>query len=247
MRPASVGFHCPECAKAGAQKVLRPGDLVNRPVVLFTIMGLCGLAFLGQMSSNDVLTDDGLLWGPYVANGEWWRIITSGFLHSGLLHIGLNMYALYLFGQSLEAAVGRLRFALIYAGGLVGGSLAVLAFNFGQPTLGASGAVLGLAGAMAGILAAQGRSIFQTGLGGIFLINLLLPLFPGVRISFWGHFGGIAGGFLVAGIITVAQREFGRNAKAMKVATGLAAALVVIMFAGAIVVARAGGIVSIDI
>ncbi|MEZ5228275.1 MAG: rhomboid family intramembrane serine protease [Acidimicrobiales bacterium] len=216
-------------------------------MVVQTIMGICVLAFLAQMLTNDAVTRDGWLWGPAVASGEWWRIITSGFLHGSLLHIGFNMYALYLFGEVLEPSIGRLRFVLVYAGGLVGGSLAVLAFNFPQATLGASGAVLGLAGAMAGILAAQGRSIFQTGLGGIFLINLLLPLLPGVGISFWGHFGGIAGGFLVGGVLTAAHRTFASDPKVMRMATGMAAALVVAMFVAAVAVARAGGIVAINI
>ncbi len=245
MTPASVGFHCPNCAKAGAQKVVRPGGLSNSLGVTQVIMGLCVLAFVGQMVTNDRLTDDGLLWGPYVANGEWWRVVTSGFLHTGLMHIGFNMYALYLFGQGLEAGIGRLRFALVYAGGLAGGSLAVLAFDFTQPTLGASGAVLGLAGAMAGILASQGRSIFQTGLGGIFLINLALPLLPGVNISFWGHFGGIAGGFLTAGVITGVQRSVGRDPKKAPLIDGAAAAMVVALFAASILVARSGGLVSL--
>lgn len=85
---------------------------------------------------------------------------------------------------------------MIYAGGLFGGSAAVLLFNWDQATLGASGAVLGLAGGLAGILWSRGINITQTSLGGIFLLNLALPLFT--NISFWGHFGGIAGGFIVA-------------------------------------------------
>lgn len=253
MRPASVGYHCPECTKSGAQKVYRPSDLVSKPMATFVIMGLCVFAFLAQMATGGTstrtgtVTRDFVLFGPLIAEGEWWRAASGGFLHGGLLHIAFNMYALYLFGPMLEKALGKVRFVAIYLGGLAGGSLGVVAFNWDQPTLGASGAVLGLAGALAAVLASQGRSIFQTGLGGIFLINLLLPLIPGFRISFWGHFGGIAGGFLVAGVISQAPKVLGRTAAAQNVAIGLAAALVVVMFGAVLAVANAGGLVSVNI
>lgn len=253
MRPASVGYHCPECTKSGSQQVYRPGDLATKPIATFTIMGLCGLAFLAQMATGGsslqagTFTRDFVLFGPLIGEGEWWRAASGGFLHSGLLHIGFNMYALYLFGPMLEQALGKLRFVTIYLGGLAGGSLGVVAFNWDAPTLGASGAVLGLAGALAAVLASQGRSIFQTGLGGIFVINLLLPLIPGFRISFWGHFGGIVGGFLVAGVISQVPKFLGRTAAAQNVAIALAAALVVVMFGAVLAVSNAGGLVAIDI
>ncbi len=155
------------------------------------------------------------------------------------------MYALYLFGPVVEKAMGWFRFLLVYAGGLLGGSLAVVAFNFGTGTLGASGAVLGMAGGLAGILAAQGRSIFQTSLGGIFLLNLLLPLIPGFRISFWGHFGGIVGGFLVAMLLTWVPDQIGRSKSAHTVAGVVAAALVLAMGIGGVLIADRGGIVTI--
>lgn len=253
MRSASVGHHCPECTKSGAQQVYRAGDLGSQPVVTFAIMGLCVLAFLAQTATGGsstrtgTVTRDFILFGPLIANGEWWRAASGGFLHSGIFHIGFNMYALYLFGPMLEKALGKVRFVLIYLGGLAGGSLGVVAFNFDSPTLGASGAVLGLAGALAAVLAAQGRSIFQTGLGGIFLINLLLPLIPGFRISFWGHFGGIVGGFLVAGLISQAPKVLGRGSAAQNTVTVLAAALVVALFGAVLAVANAGGLVTVDI
>lgn len=202
MTSASVGFHCPECAKSGAQKVYRASDLGSKPTLVYAVIGLCVAAFLGQMATGEgdwfrgSFYEEGVLFGPLVGDGEYWRMLTSGFLHAGILHLAFNMYALYIFGPAVQRAVGLGKTALIYAGGLFGGSAAVLLFNWNSPTLGASGAVLGLAGGLAGILYARGINITQTSLGGIFLLNLALPLFT--NISFWGHFGGIAGGFIVA-------------------------------------------------
>ncbi len=211
MTSASVGFHCPDCASAGAQKVLRATDLRSKPIFTYTVLALIAAAFVAQSASGGVLrgsvTSDYLLWGPGIErDNEWWRIVTSGFLHGSIMHIGFNAFALYAFGPAVERAIGPLRTALIYAGGLFGGSAAVLAFDFSQPTLGASGAVLGLAGGLAGVMVANGRSLRQTSLGGIFFINLALPILV-PRISFWGHLGGIAGGFLVGFVIAQAMQR----------------------------------------
>ena len=219
MNSASVGFHCPECTKSGAQKVFRPGDLVSKPTLVYAIIGLCVVTYIGQVVSGSGdwfagrVTDEGILFGPYVQihddlrrpSGQLWRIVTSGFLHAGIIHLAFNMYALYIFGPAVQRAVGLAKTILIYAGGLFGGSAAVLLFNWDQGTLGASGAVLGLAGGLAGILWARGINITQTSLGGIFLMNLALPLFT--NISFWGHFGGIVGGFAVASIMATVDKR----------------------------------------
>lgn len=212
MTSASVGFHCPECTKSGAQKVFRPGDLVVKPTLVYAIIGLCVVAYLGQVGTGQgnwasgSVTDEGLLWGPLVREGEYWRIITSGFLHGGLFHLGVNMYALYAFGPAIQQAVGLARAGLIYAGGLFGGSAAVLLFNWGQPTLGASGAVLGLAGGLTGIMWARGANITQTPLFRVMLFNLALPIFVPI-ISFWGHFGGVAGGFAVGAAMATIDKN----------------------------------------
>ncbi len=213
MKSASVGYHCPDCAKAGAQKVYRPGDLGSKPTLVYAIIGLCVLAYFGEISTGNgnwsagSVYEKGVLFGPFVQDGEFWRILTSGFLHAGTFHLLLNMYALYIFGPAVVRAVGPLKAGLIYFGAMFAGSAAVLFFNWGTPTLGASGAVLGLAGGLAAILWARGIDIRQTNLMSIFIINLALPLiFP---ISFWGHFGGILGGFIVGWIVTFLPARFG--------------------------------------
>lgn len=164
--------------------------------VSLSLIAINLLLFAGQFASNDELTQQGLLYGPYVQQGELWRVLSSGFLHGSLLHVGFNMYLLYLLGPQLEQQFGSLRFSLMYLGSLFGGALTVLLFDFAQPTLGASGAVLGLAGAMAVALWGRGINPLQSPLFGLVVLNLALPLLvPG--ISFWGHFGGVAAGALM--------------------------------------------------
>lgn len=212
MTSASVGFHCPECTKSGAQRVLRPGDLISKPTLVYAIIGLCVAAYMGQVVTGEGnwragwVVNDGFLFGPAVQDGEYWRIVTSGFLHGGLIHLAVNMYALFIFGPEIQKAVGIGRAALIYAGGLFGGSAAVLLFDWNQATLGASGAVLGLAGGLTGILWARGVNITQTPLFRVMLFNLALPLFVPI-ISFWGHFGGVAGGFAVGAAMAALDKN----------------------------------------
>lgn len=207
------------------------------------IMGLCVFAFLAQRGTQGQLTVDGLLRGPSVANGEYWRIVTSAFLHGRFMHIGFNMWALWVFGKPLEETVGRLRFGLIYLAGLLGGALAVLAFNFTTPTLGASGAVLGCAGAFAAVLWARGIKIWETSLGFIFLLNLGLPLLPGVNISFWGHFGGMVAGFAAGWLLYLLpsrNRDLSNN-----LVVGAGAGLAVLLAIGTVVVSASGGLLSL--
>lgn len=243
MTAASVGFHCPECTKTGAQKVYRAQDLRSKPQLTYVLMALSGLVFVAQAATNGIsgnifesrVVAEGILWGPGVDAGEYWRIVTSGFLHSSLMHIGFNLYALYIFGPTLEREVGMLRTGLIYAGGLFGGAAAVLFFNWDQPTLGASGAVLGLAGGLAAVLWARGIAITQTSLGGIFLLNLALPLLIG-RISFWGHLGGIIGGFLIGWLVSWLPAKFRQSeASTLAVSSGAVVALGVLAVIGGII------------
>ncbi len=240
MTQASIGHHCPECLSQTNQQVYTARTLPSsRPTTLLIgLIAVNAIAFLAQGASSDSVTVDGILFGPLVADGEWWRILTSAFLHANLLHIGFNMYALWMLGPPLVEGLGRLRFALIYLAGMLGGSAAVLAFDYGSPTLGASGAVLGLGGALAAALWARGISITQTSLGAVLGINLILPLLVG-RISFWGHFGGILAGFIAGWLLTWLPVRFGRS---MSEAIGAAVALCVVLARAAVAAAGAGGL-----
>lgn len=160
------------------------------------------LVYLGQRAFDSTgfaggqgLTVRGMLIGPFVENGEYWRILTSGFLHGGPVHLGLNMYVLYMIGPYVERLAGSIRFSLFYLIALFGGSAAVLWFNWPIATLGASGAVLGLAGVIAGQQLSAGRSLREIPALNIILMNLALPIVFR-QISFWGHLGGMAAGAL---------------------------------------------------
>jgi membrane associated rhomboid family serine protease len=233
--------------------VLRAGDLISKPTLVYAIIGLCVVAYMGQVVSGEgnwragSVVDQGLLWGPDVQAGEYWRIVTSGFLHGGLLHLGVNMYALYAFGPAIQQAVGIGRAALIYTGGLFGGSAAVLLFDWGQATLGASGAVLGLAGGLTGIMWARGMNITQTPLFRVMLFNLALPLFVPI-ISFWGHFGGVAGGFAVGAAMATLDKNRRASADPIQESGGPSPSLVAggLIVVGLAVLAIVGAQLALD-
>jgi membrane associated rhomboid family serine protease len=217
MHPAAVGFHCPECARAGRQQVhtmasLRAGA---DPILTKILIGLNVIAFLaisggggGIGTPSGSLYVDGLLIGGGVFSdagfigvdaGEWWRIVTGGFLHANLMHIGFNMFLLWLLGSELEPFLGRLRFGLLYAASLLAGSFGVLLLDPNVATVGASGAVFGLMGAMVVAQRAVGVNPWQSGIGGLVAINLVITfLVPNISIG--GHVGGLIGGAIAGAL-----------------------------------------------
>jgi membrane associated rhomboid family serine protease len=207
MTHAAVGIRCPECA--GHRPLLRRTGfaLPNEPWVTRALLALNIAVFLatnrlgaGLSPSNGQLTSLGrrmALDGPAVANGEWWRLVTSTFVHFGLLHIAFNMYALYLIGSVLERYVGSLRFSLIYLVSGLAGSFGALILTPSALTAGASGAIFGVMGAMLVLERQRGVQLLGGPIGGLILINLLLT-FTISGISKGGHLGGLAGGALVA-------------------------------------------------
>jgi membrane associated rhomboid family serine protease len=126
--------------------------------------------------------------------GQWYRLLSSGFLHYGLLHLGFNMYALYALGQTLEPSLGRSRFLLVYLASLLGGSAGALLLQPDSLHGGASGAVFGLFGLITVGYVMRGINPLTTSLGGVLLINVFLSFRPG--ISFGGHLGGAVAGAL---------------------------------------------------
>jgi len=131
-------------------------------------------------------------------NGEWWRVVTGGFLHLSFLHIAINMYSLYVLGRFVEAIAGSTRMAILYAISLVGSGLAVVYFSSPDiPTAGASGAIFGMFGALFAIgfkLGKPGMDLVKANIG-ILIINLIFTFaVPG--ISAWAHVGGLIIGFI---------------------------------------------------
>jgi membrane associated rhomboid family serine protease len=214
MVPADVGVQCLDCVRAAPSRVVSARRLVHgyRPYVSYLLIALnlviwgagAGIAALiagssGLVSGGALIALGGLS-GPKVAAGEWWRLITAGFLHSGVLHVGLNMVALYVFGPPLERVLGRLRFAVLYLTCLLAGSLGVLLLSPSSLTVGASGAIFGLLGAIVAGQRASGVSPWSSGMIGLLIANLVFTVaVPGISIG--GHLGGLAGGFLAGALL----------------------------------------------
>ena len=176
-------------------------------MVTYVIIGICVALQLGEMASgasatggsfggSSVTTNFGLF-GPAVAQGEVYRLFTSGFLHAGLFHLLLNMYVLWILGTLLEPGVGRVRFTLIYVVSLLAGSFGALIVTPHALTVGASGAIFGLMGAAVVVLRHRGIDPMQSGLPLWIGINLVFSFaVPGISIG--GHIGGLIGGALAA-------------------------------------------------
>jgi membrane associated rhomboid family serine protease len=195
-------MRCPECAKQRT-KVRRIRDIAAVPRVTYALIAINVVAFLteqGQFSLfgtgiRGTVIDEGVLFRSAIAEGhQYWRLISAGFLHENLIHIGFNMYLLYLLGMMLEPAIGSVRFAAIYFTALLAGSFGAL-FATASPSLGASGAVFGLMGAAVVELRARRVSVMESGIGGLIVINLILS-FTLANISVGAHVGGLIGGAL---------------------------------------------------
>jgi membrane associated rhomboid family serine protease len=209
MTPTPVGMRCPECSRQRT-KVRTAQTLTGAPTLTYILIGIMVALQLGQSLSGGSIGGGGLgssqifvhgaLYGPAVANGEVWRLVTGGFLHAGLLHLAFNMYALYILGSMLEPAVGRLRFAVIYFVALLCGSFGALLVTPNSPTVGASGAVFGLMGAAIAIMRNRGIDPMASGLPFWLGLNLLLT-FTLSGLSVGGHIGGLVGGTLAAVIM----------------------------------------------
>jgi membrane associated rhomboid family serine protease len=201
-------MRCPECAREKT-RVVRRAYAGGEPLVTYTLIGVNVLAYLGTLISGasatgslggDTLLRKTALFAPAVADGEWYRIITSGFMHYGFFHLLFNMYALYLLGQMLEPAIGSLRFSLIYLVGLVGGAIGALILSPNAFTAGASGAVFGLMGAAVLVMRSRGVNPFESGLLIWLGLNLAIT-FTVSNISVGGHIGGLIGGTLAAALV----------------------------------------------
>jgi membrane associated rhomboid family serine protease len=203
MTPTSVGMRCPECAKQKTK--VRTAQMISansEPRVTIGIIVVCVLLFLGQGGSIGFSENGGTiyqnfaLFGPFVHDGDYWRLVTSGFLHSGIIHIGFNMYLLWILGQQLERTIGSVRFGALYFTALLCGSFGALVQTTDTAVVGASGAVFGLMGVLAVEQRRRGYDPFSGGLGGLILINLAIGFLPGLHIAFGGHIGGLIGGVL---------------------------------------------------
>jgi membrane associated rhomboid family serine protease len=205
-----VGFHCVDCI--AAQPKPRGRTLIGAtatggvPTITRLILLVAIAAFIAQQLLPGFTRQFWLVGLAYdapslvgVANGEWWRLFTVGFLHAGFVHIAFNMYALWLLGPNLEQVYGHRRFAVIYLLALLGGSTASFLFNApNTPAVGASGAIFGLFGATIVVARRLGRD--ASGIYSVLLINVIIG-FVVPNIDWRAHAGGLVVGALTAWLL----------------------------------------------
>jgi membrane associated rhomboid family serine protease len=188
--------------------IFRVNNTLTNQLLLVLVAVYLGLQIYPALEENlflfnRALLSDGEVHG--VAEGEWWRLVTAGFLHAGLTHLLFNALALYTLGTPFEALYGRARYALLLFGSLIAGSYASITFNAdNQVSVGASGAIFGLFGALLVVrkrLGADMRSILT-----LLAINAVIAIaIP--NIDWRAHLGGLAGGALIATIYRLIPRR----------------------------------------
>jgi membrane associated rhomboid family serine protease len=183
--------------------------LIGINVIAYLIEIAAGVGGLNNPGGEIVLKY--ALFGPSVAEGEWYRLVTSGFLHASLIHIGFNMLLLFFLGRLLEPALGTPRFVVLYFASLLAGSLGVMVLDPNALTLGASGAIFGLAGATFVIARGRGMDAIASEIGFLIVFNLVFS-FTISGVSIGAHLGGLVGGVLCALAIVAGERGyFGRR------------------------------------
>jgi membrane associated rhomboid family serine protease len=217
MTPSPVGMRCPECSKQRTKVVRGVGgtSLGTTAPATFALIAINVAVFLAEIAGGGGgLTPQGSslifnfgLFGPSVAEGEWYRLLTSGFLHASLFHIGFNMVALYFLGRILEPGIGTARFLAVYFVSLFAGSLGALLLSPDALTYGASGAVFGIFGATFVIARHRGIAGLASSVGIILVLNLVFTL-GNPEISIGGHLGGLVGGVLCALFIVAGERGY---------------------------------------
>ncbi len=222
MTPTPVGMRCPECASQRTRVVRNPTGtpgqfsafpatvaLIAINVVVYLIEIAGGSGGINNPSGKVVFNFG--LYGPFVAEGDWYRLLTSGFLHASLIHIGFNMFLLYFIGRILEPALGTLRFTVLYFAALLAGSLGVMVLDPNALTLGASGAIFGILGATFVLARGRGMDAIAGEIGFLIVINLIFS-FTAANVSIGAHLGGLVAGVICGGAIVLGERgRFGRN------------------------------------
>ncbi|MET7270683.1 rhomboid family intramembrane serine protease [Streptomyces flaveolus] len=222
---ASVGFHCPDCARGGTgtgpapaasrPRTLAGGTIAADPHLITKILIAVNVAVFIAVRARTSLLDDLVLigrWPPVphtptegVTEGEWYRLVTSMFTHQEIWHIGFNMLGLWWLGGPLEAALGRARYLALYlASGLAGSALTYLLAAPTTASLGASGAIFGLFGATGALvrrLNADMRPVI-----GLLVINLVFT-FGWNNIAWQAHIGGLVAGAVIGYAMLHAPRE----------------------------------------
>jgi membrane associated rhomboid family serine protease len=244
-----VGMRCPECARERTQvRQVSFGRLGSgAATATYVLIALNAIAFVAEILAGGgaaslegggrLIRDGGLNAIAVDTDGEWWRIVTAGFLHAGPFHLLLNMFALYILGSLLEPAVGTTRFVAIYVVSLLAGSCGALVLDPTALTVGASGAVFGLMSATFIMARRRGLEDLASQIGIYVLINLVFT-FSVPNISVGGHIGGLIGGGVAA--LVVAWFEHRRMANKLAVEMLALVVLAGVGIAGSLAAASAG-------
>jgi membrane associated rhomboid family serine protease len=214
MRSASIGYQCPRCASDSTPviKGINRNRFIpshkNTQVTKFLSISLL-VVYVFQFLLGDVLIANFALFAPSVANGQWWLLITAGFLHGSIIHLLFNVYILWVLGSQLENIVGKSKFIIIYFGSLLGGSLASYLFSpFGSYSIGASGAIFGLMGAM--LVVGRKRNLDISQITTLVVINVVIG-FVLSGIDWRAHLGGLAAGAFITWVLINATSLKGKN------------------------------------
>jgi len=234
MISASVGFQCPECVHGAAASTPRiktriGAPVAEKPTVTYVLIGINVVAFLLMLVSG--IDETATQWGmfpPSIAiDNEWWRLITSAFLHGGWLHIAFNMYVLYSLGPSLERLLGHSRYLVLYLMAALGGAVCSYAFSDVMTvSVGASGAIFGLMGAL--VVAGRKLRYDITQVLVLLAVNFAIGfLAPGV--DWKAHVGGLIVGAVVAAIFVLAPARIRVPAQVLGIVAVLVALAIITM------------------
>ena len=244
MTPTPVGMRCPECARERTKvKTVRSRSRSSALSVTQALIAINVLVFIGETATGTplggvsqsgvgTLYAKGALYGPAITIvHQYYRLLTAGFLHDGILHIAFNMWFLFILGPMLENAIGRLSYTFVYFASLLAGSFGALLFAPGIPSVGASGALFGVLGALIVVAYYRRISIWQSGLGLILVINIVFSLTV-ADISIGAHLGGLVGGAICGWLIV--QLGERRNQQSLALAACLLVGVVSVVAAIAV-------------
>jgi membrane associated rhomboid family serine protease len=213
MTSTPVGMRCPDCARQRTKVRRGAGAFTSAktPYATYALIAINVVVFIAELgagggATSGQLVEDGGIQGPAIADGDWFRIITGGFLHAGPLHLLFNMYVLYVAGTLLEPGIGTPRFLAIYFISLLAGSFGALLLDPNSLTVGASGAIFGLMAAVLVVARGRGMEELASQFGLFIVLNLALT-FAIPNISIGGHLGGLVGGGVAALLLVGVERR----------------------------------------
>ncbi len=212
MVPAPVGFQCPDCVAGAADSIPQVttaagGAPISKPAVTYTLIGINVAIFVLQFAVGvNAVAGDWGMWPVGIAvGGEWWRLVTAAFLHGSFLHVAFNMYVLFALGPTLERILGHGRYLTLYLLAALGGGVASYVFSdIRTVSVGASGAIFGLMGA----LVVAGRRLRYDITQVLILLGINVVIgFVSPGVDWRAHLGGLVTGAVVAAIMVFPEKR----------------------------------------